>query len=169
MDKLRTVLEKEGGGLHVNTLNNDGFSPLDVAVLLDNQSIIKMLLQFGANEGIDSNDVETHLNTLLIDSEQKYHQLNTSPSSSSQNLMGLDFEKQKTFYDVRIRLLKRMTSGWQKLQAPNSPFSFSIGKKFYNKTREQLLSPIFDFRCHRQQLCVNQNSATDRKLCLHEG
>lgn len=151
MEKLRTVLEKEGGELHVNTLNNDGFSPLDVAVLLDNQSIIKTLLQFGANEGIDSKDVESHLNTLLVDSEQKHLQLNSSPapSSSSQNLMGLDFEKQKTFYDARIRLLKKMTNGWQKLQAPNSPFSFSIGENFILKFDERLLTSIIGFRCNR--------------------
>lgn len=128
-DKLRIILEKEGGSSHVNTLNNDGLSPLDVAVLLDNQTVIKTLLQFGANEGIDSADVESHLNEMLVDSEQKLHQLATSPtSSSSQNLLGLDCDKQKTFYEARLRLLKRMTNGWQKLQAPNLPFSFSIGE-----------------------------------------
>lgn len=131
-EKLKTILEKDGGELHVNTLNNDGFSPLDVAVLLENHAMIKILLLHGGNAGIEaSGSVENHLKALITDSDQKLHQLSstsTTSTSSAQNGMILDVDKQKSFYDQRIKLLKKMIVGWQNLRIPNSPFSFSVGE-----------------------------------------
>lgn len=117
--------------MHINTLNNDGLSPLDVAVLLENHAIVKVLLQYGANAGFDSNDsIEAHVNTLLLDSEQKLYQLTTGSGASSSGPSGLllDFDKQKSFYEKRAKLLRKMVSGWQNLQIPDSPISFSVGK-----------------------------------------
>lgn len=37
--------------LLVYRVNSDGLSPLDVAVLSNNKSLIKMLISFGAQEG----------------------------------------------------------------------------------------------------------------------
>jgi ankyrin repeat protein len=34
-----------------SSLNNDGLSPLDVAVLSNNRPLVKMLISFGAREG----------------------------------------------------------------------------------------------------------------------
>lgn len=112
-------------------MNNDGLSPLDVAVLLENHGIVKILLQHGANAGFDSNDsIETHVSNLLRDSEQKLYQLTSGSgaSSSGQSCLLLDIDKQKSFYEKRVKLLKKMVSGWQNLQIPDSPFSFSVGK-----------------------------------------
>uniref|UniRef100_A0A1A9X1B1 ANK_REP_REGION domain-containing protein n=1 Tax=Glossina brevipalpis TaxID=37001 RepID=A0A1A9X1B1_9MUSC len=49
LDKARTILESTD--INVNSINTDGLSPLDVAVLNNNRSMTKMLLQHGALEG----------------------------------------------------------------------------------------------------------------------
>lgn len=119
------MLEKDGAQSHINTLNNDGLSPLDVAVLLDNNAIIKILLHHGASAGIESNDsIEAHVNSLLIESEQKLYQ--NAGTSSSSTLV--DSDQQKSLYEKRVKLLRKMLIGWQNLKTPDSPFSFSVGK-----------------------------------------
>jgi ankyrin repeat protein len=48
----RTKLTWGGnGGVFCSSLNNDGLSPLDVAVLSNNRPLVKMLISFGAREG----------------------------------------------------------------------------------------------------------------------
>lgn len=49
LEKARTILESTD--VDVNSTNSDGLSPLDVAVLSNNRSLTKMLLQYGAVEG----------------------------------------------------------------------------------------------------------------------
>lgn len=49
MEKARTILESTD--VDVNSLNTDGLVPLDVAVLSNNRSMTKMLIQHGAIEG----------------------------------------------------------------------------------------------------------------------
>lgn len=129
-EELKELLSKDAIA-HINTLNNDGFSPLDVAVLLDNHSITKVLLLNGASAGYDvSENIENHLNTLIFETEQKLNKLvNTPASSSAQNGVISETEKQKAFFDKRIKLLRKMIGGWQSLQIPNSPFSFSAGEQ----------------------------------------
>lgn len=131
VEKLKTILEN-GGDLHVNTLNNDGFSPLDVAVLLENHAMVKVLLLHGSSAALEaSGNIENHLKALIADSEQKLYRIsNTSATSTSsgQNGIILEGDKQKAFYEQRIKLLKKMIVGWQNLRIPDSPFSFSVGE-----------------------------------------
>ncbi|XP_074035951.1 ankyrin repeat and fibronectin type III domain containing protein wide awake isoform X3 [Leptinotarsa decemlineata] len=49
LEKARTILESTD--VDVNSLNSDGLSPLDVAVLSNNRPLVKMLVSFGAREG----------------------------------------------------------------------------------------------------------------------
>jgi hypothetical protein len=70
------------------------------------------------------------LNALLNDAEKKLCQTAATISSSAgQSCMILDHDKQKNFYDQRIKLLKKMISGWYNMKSPDAPFSFSIGEK----------------------------------------
>lgn len=126
VETLRTILKTDAGVIHINTLNNDELSPLDIAVLLDNHAIIKVLLQFGADSGMETvENIENHLNTLLLGSEQKLYVISskTTPSTSS----GPESDRERSFYEKRIKLLRKMLVGWQNLRIPDSPFSFSIG------------------------------------------
>ncbi|KPJ08852.1 Ankyrin repeat and fibronectin type-III domain-containing protein 1 [Papilio machaon] len=49
LDKARNILESTD--VDVNSLNPDGLSPLDVAVLANNRQLARMLMEFGAKEG----------------------------------------------------------------------------------------------------------------------
>jgi ankyrin repeat protein len=124
---LKSLLDKDGK-LHINALNNDGLSPLDIAVLLENHVIIKILLQHGAYVGIDSNeDIENHLNALLMSSEQKLYQITNTSATTSSGQSSTDNDKDKLLYDKRIKILRKMIIGWKNLRIPDTPFSFSIG------------------------------------------
>lgn len=48
MEKARTILESTD--VNVNSVNSDGLSPLDVALLSNNRPMTKMLQQRGAKE-----------------------------------------------------------------------------------------------------------------------
>ncbi|XP_053698449.1 uncharacterized protein LOC128745401 isoform X2 [Sabethes cyaneus] len=78
LEKARTILESTD--VDVNSLNSDGLSPLDVAVLSNNRSMTKMLLQHGAIENAHTiqaanNNVGLHLNNLLCEAETTIHEL----------------------------------------------------------------------------------------------
>ena len=115
--------------LNVNALNNDGFSVLDLAVLINNRPITKLLLQYGAQSGnFPVESIETHLNSLLSNSEKKLAQFVSSTGSSSQGCIGPETERQKLTIEKRIKLIRKMINGWQRLKVPDPPFSFTIGK-----------------------------------------
>nr|CAD7431543.1 unnamed protein product [Timema monikensis] len=52
VDRARTILESTD--VDVNSVNSDGLSPLDMAVLNNNRQLAKMLVAFGAQEGNQS-------------------------------------------------------------------------------------------------------------------
>lgn len=115
--------------------------------MLDNRSITKVLLLNGASAGYDvSENIENHLNTLISETEQKLGKLvNTPASSSAPNGIISDTEKQKSYFEKRIKLLRKMIGGWQSMQIPSSPFSFSAGKKNYHRKllKHELKPEIF--------------------------
>ncbi|XP_055618700.1 uncharacterized protein LOC129763542 isoform X2 [Toxorhynchites rutilus septentrionalis] len=84
LEKARTILESTD--VDVNSLNSDGLSPLDVAVLSNNRPMTKMLLQQGAIENAHtiqaaSNNVGLHLNNLLCEAEATIHELGNYEST----------------------------------------------------------------------------------------
>lgn len=76
LDKARTILESTD--VDVNSVNNDGLSPLDVAVLANNRTLTRVLMGFGAKEG---NQLKTpdalgaHLRRLAREAEARLHEL----------------------------------------------------------------------------------------------
>ncbi|XP_055585284.1 uncharacterized protein LOC129738122 [Uranotaenia lowii] len=85
LEKARTILESTD--VDVNSLNSDGISPLDVAVLSNNRSMTKMLLQQGAVENAHTiqaanNNVGLHLNNLLCEAENTIHELGNFDAGS---------------------------------------------------------------------------------------
>jgi ankyrin repeat protein len=120
-EQLKGLLEQKH--LNVNALNNDGFSVLDLAVLLNCRQITKLLLQHGAQTGnFPTENLESHLNTLLAESEKKLTQINASAGQISEAQAA-----DKISIERRIKLLRKMINGWQRLRVPDPPFSFTIG------------------------------------------
>uniref|UniRef100_A0A182QS15 Ras-associating domain-containing protein n=1 Tax=Anopheles farauti TaxID=69004 RepID=A0A182QS15_9DIPT len=86
LEKARTILESTD--VDVNSLNSDGLTPLDVAVLSNNRSMTKMLLQQGAIENAHSvhaanSNMGLHLNNLLCDAEATVHELGNFDGSQA--------------------------------------------------------------------------------------
>ena len=122
-EQLKILLEQNN--FNVNALNSDGFSVLDLAVLLNNRPMTKLLLQHKAQSAnFPSENIENHLAALLSDSEKKLSQINSSSSTSSSSV-GLETEK--IIVEKRIKLIRKMVNGYQKLRKPDAPFSFTIG------------------------------------------
>uniref|UniRef100_A0A8W7PMJ2 cGMP-dependent protein kinase interacting domain-containing protein n=1 Tax=Anopheles coluzzii TaxID=1518534 RepID=A0A8W7PMJ2_ANOCL len=91
LEKARTILESTD--VDVNSLNSDGLTPLDVAVLSNNRSMTKMLLQQGAIENAHSvhaanSNMGLHLNNLLCDAEATVHELGNFDGSQAGGLAG---------------------------------------------------------------------------------
>ncbi|KAL4708693.1 hypothetical protein ACJJTC_017372 [Scirpophaga incertulas] len=143
VDKARNILESTD--VDVNSLNTDGLSPLDVAVLSNNRPLAKMLMEFGAKEGTQfkhSDALGAHLRRLLRDAESKLHDVLgcaqeracrdetcTRSSAASQAAgttgcaggAGSEKDKQAQHWERRIRMLKRLVLGWQQSRAPPVP------------------------------------------------
>ncbi|XP_058055706.1 uncharacterized protein LOC131207115 [Anopheles bellator] len=93
LEKARTILESTD--VDVNSLNSDGLTPLDVAVLSNNRSMTKMLLQQGAIENAHSvqaanSNMGLHLNNLLCEAETTVHELGNFDSNQSSGGTGGD-------------------------------------------------------------------------------
>ncbi|XP_055525349.1 uncharacterized protein LOC129718521 isoform X4 [Wyeomyia smithii] len=111
LEKARTILESTD--VDVNSLNSDGLSPLDVAVLSNNRSMTKMLLQQGAIENAHTiqaanNNVGLHLNNLLCEAETTIHELGnfdgSQPGHQHQSSGGIGGVAGKTTFSNIIAL-----------------------------------------------------------------
>lgn len=65
---------------------------------------------------------------MLTNSEKKLAQFVSNTGSSSQSCIGPETERQKLTIEKRIKLIRKMINGWQRLKVPDPPFSFTIGK-----------------------------------------
>ncbi|XP_064553293.1 ankyrin repeat and fibronectin type-III domain-containing protein 1 isoform X2 [Drosophila montana] len=163
LDKARTILESTD--VDVNSINSDGLSALDVAVLSNNRSMTKMLLQHGALEGsqfsVDS--IGTKLNGLLKDAESRIHDLSgpeglcapvftSRPSISSiiigntgssvTGCTGNEVDKQIGIWERRVKGLRRMLLGWDQARPPDAPASVVVDVTGDNSISLQILEPF---------------------------
>ncbi|KAI5652066.1 ankyrin repeat and fibronectin type-III domain-containing protein 1 [Phthorimaea operculella] len=142
LDKARNILESTD--VDVNSLNSDGLSPLDVAVLANNRQLAKMLMEFGAKEGTQFKSPEalgSHLRRLAREAESKLHEVSgcvperscrddtcTRSSATGQagttgcaGGAGSEKDKQAQHWERRLRTLKRLLLGWQQSRTPTTP------------------------------------------------
>ncbi|XP_063381006.1 ankyrin repeat and fibronectin type-III domain-containing protein 1-like [Cydia fagiglandana] len=142
LDKARNILESTD--VDVNSVNPDGLSPLDVAVLANNRPLAKMLMEFGAKEGTQFKSAEAlgaHLRRLTREAEARLHDAAgcfperacrddacTRSSAGKQadttgcaGGAGSEKDKQAQHWERRVRTLKRLLHGWQALRVPAAP------------------------------------------------
>ncbi|XP_033214419.1 ankyrin repeat and fibronectin type-III domain-containing protein 1 isoform X3 [Belonocnema kinseyi] len=144
LDKARTILESTD--VDVNSVNSDGLSPLDVAVLSNNRALAKMLVTFGAQEGNQFKSPESlgsHLASLLSEAEHRVQELGGSTSGSGgtnllepvshrssfsaqhNNLTGCSGnteDKQLALWERRARALRKMLLGFDQARPPDMPY-----------------------------------------------
>ncbi|XP_022210767.2 uncharacterized protein LOC111066446 isoform X2 [Drosophila obscura] len=163
LDKARTILESTD--VDVNSINNDGLSALDLAVLSNNRSMTKMLLQRGAMEGsqFSAENIGSKLNGLLQDAESRIHDLSgpeglcppifaSRPSISSiiignssasvTGCTGSEVEKQIGIWERRVKGLRRLLLGWDQARPPDAPASVVVDVTGDNSISVQILEPF---------------------------
>ncbi|XP_069961756.1 uncharacterized protein wake isoform X2 [Bactrocera oleae] len=165
LDKARTILESTD--VDVNSINSDGLSALDVAVLSNNRSMTKMLLQHGAIEGtqFSSDTIGNKLNGLLKDAESRIQDLSgtsdgglcqptfaSRPSISSiiigntgssvTGCTGNEIEKQIGNWERRVKGLRRLLLGWDQTRPPDAPASVAVDVTGDNAIALQILEPF---------------------------
>ncbi|CAH1116010.1 unnamed protein product [Phaedon cochleariae] len=145
LEKARTILESTD--VDVNSLNTDGLSPLDIAVLSNNRPLVKMLVSFGAKEGCQFNSTDKfglHLKQLLGEAEMRLQELggyldepcgalpnnrasfssiigNAYPTTSVTGCAGGDNEKQALVWERRAKALRRLVLGFAQARPPDPP------------------------------------------------
>ncbi|KAI8119698.1 Ankyrin repeat and fibronectin type-III domain-containing protein 1 [Lucilia cuprina] len=156
LDKARTILESTD--VDVNSINTDGLSALDVAVLSNNRSMTKMLLQ---HVSVDS--IGTKLNGLLKDAELRINDLSglegtCQPSFSSRpsissiiigntgssvtGCTGNEVDKQIGIWERRVKGLRRLLLGWDQARPPDAPASVVVDVTGDNSIQVQMLEPF---------------------------
>ncbi|XP_045772116.1 uncharacterized protein LOC123872037 isoform X3 [Maniola jurtina] len=138
IDKARNILDSTD--VDVNSLNPDGLSPLDVAVLASNRQLARMLMEFGAKEGTQFKTPEalgSHLRRLSREAESRLHEVTgyiperacredvcRSAAGGQAGTMGCaggtgsEKDKQTQHWERRARTLKRLVQGWQQARVP---------------------------------------------------
>ncbi|XP_043250298.1 uncharacterized protein LOC122396185 isoform X3 [Colletes gigas] len=149
LDKARSILESTD--VDVNSVNSDGLSALDVAVLSNNRPLAKMLVAFGAQEGNQFKSPESlgsHLASLLSEAEHRVQELGGSTSGSGgttllepptshrssfssqhNNLTGCGGsaeDKQLALWERRARALRKMLLGFDQARPPDIPFLVAV-------------------------------------------
>ncbi|CAG4937103.1 unnamed protein product [Parnassius apollo] len=142
LDKARNILESTD--VDVNSVNPDGLSPLDVAVLANNRQLARMLMEFGAKEGTHFKTPESlgaHLRRLSREAESRLHNVvgctpervcreESCTRSSAGGQAGTtgcaggaasEKDKQAQHWERRLRTLKRLALGWQQARVPGGP------------------------------------------------
>ncbi|XP_011158527.1 uncharacterized protein LOC105195024 isoform X4 [Solenopsis invicta] len=149
LDKARTILESTD--VDINSVNSDGLSPLDVAVLSNNRPLAKMLVAFGAQEGNQFKSPESlgsHLASLLSEAEHRVQELGGSTSGSGGTTLleppsshrasfstqhnnltacgGSTEDKQLALWERRARALRKMLLGFDQARPPDMPFLVAV-------------------------------------------
>ncbi|XP_021361615.1 ankyrin repeat and fibronectin type-III domain-containing protein 1-like isoform X2 [Mizuhopecten yessoensis] len=134
IDLAKTVLDV--GGLHINSTNSEGLTPLDVAVMTNNIPMAKMLLLHGARESPlfqkYVNSRSDRLDALVSEAEKRVVDLsaiilNTSTNNGYvSNTQQKENERQLNHWEFRHKLLKRMKAGYDHARVPDPPSCVSL-------------------------------------------
>ncbi|XP_019640426.1 PREDICTED: ankyrin repeat and fibronectin type-III domain-containing protein 1-like [Branchiostoma belcheri] len=117
----------------INSINEEGFTPLDVAVMTNNVPMSKMLITAGAVDNPRFSCPEArglHLATLVSEAERKVDNImqqvvNMGPPTSAQQQK--EQEQQLKSWEWRFRLLKRMKAGFEHARPPGAPTAVRLG------------------------------------------
>ncbi|KAK4874872.1 hypothetical protein RN001_014232 [Aquatica leii] len=185
LEKARTILESTD--VDVNSVNADGLSPLDVAVLSNNRPLVKMLVSFGAREGNQFSSPEklgSHLKHLLGEAELRLQELgglleepcvapfntrasfssiigNTYPASAMTGCAGGDTDKQAITWGRRVKVLRRMVLGFAQARPPDPPSLVAVDITSSTSITLRLQDPIATDSAINTKYKVQWSARTD--------
>ncbi|XP_060951586.1 ankyrin repeat and fibronectin type-III domain-containing protein 1 [Limanda limanda] len=144
--------------LDLNTPNSEGLLPLDIAIMTNNVPMAKVLLRAGAKESPHFVSLEgraVHLATLVKEAEQKVLELQALVQSDGPcEREGSDQERQLKSWEWRLRLFRRMQTGFEHASPPDAPSAVSLSVS-------SSTSLTVDFQ---EPLCVNSAVVTKYKV-----
>ncbi|KAF3704505.1 Ankyrin repeat and fibronectin type-III domain-containing protein 1 [Channa argus] len=115
--------------LDLNTPNSEGLLPLDIAIMTNNVPMAKLLLRAGAKESPHFVSLEgraLHLATLVQEAEQRVSDLQAQVHSEGPSEQeGSDQERQLKAWEWRLRLFRRMQTGFEHAMSWSCAPSFS--------------------------------------------
>ncbi|XP_061182068.1 ankyrin repeat and fibronectin type-III domain-containing protein 1-like isoform X3 [Saccostrea echinata] len=131
LDLVKNLLEVDG--LNINSVNSEGLTPLDVAVMTNNIPMAKMLLFNGARESplfLQEEARSDRLDALVSNAEKRVVDLSAAilnaSSGSGSNTQQKENEKQLSHWEFRHKLLKRMKAGYDHARTPDPPSYVSL-------------------------------------------
>ncbi|KAK3705202.1 hypothetical protein QZH41_014002 [Actinostola sp. cb2023] len=162
IEDVRTILETED--IDVNRLNEEGFAPLDFAVLLGFYDIAKLLQAYGAQESprLQSSFFEKHLKMLINEAEHKVEDLTLSVihSNNSNNSEFKETERQLKEWEWTRLILRRMLIGLNNSALPGQPVSVTLSVASEDSLLVRFTEPVNNdviFTKYRIQWSRNEN------------
>ncbi|KAA8581665.1 hypothetical protein FQN60_003246 [Etheostoma spectabile] len=141
-----------------NTPNSEGLLPLDIAIMTNNVPMAKLLLQAGAKESPHFVSLEGragHLATLVQEAEQRVSELQAQVRSDGPGEReGSDRERQLKAWEWRLRLFRRMQTGFEHASPPDAPSVVRLSVSSSTSLRVDFQEP----------LCVNSAVVTKYKV-----
>ncbi|XP_076334033.1 ankyrin repeat and fibronectin type-III domain-containing protein 1-like isoform X2 [Tachypleus tridentatus] len=127
VERARGILETTD--VDVNSINGDGFSTLDIAVMTNCVPMVKLLQNYGGKESKQFSTKESRtsqLVSLVNEAERCEEDLskyvnNTAASGSLSAALLKEKERQLTLWQRRLNLLKRMEDGFKRIRPPDMP------------------------------------------------
>ncbi|XP_077490006.1 ankyrin repeat and fibronectin type III domain containing protein wide awake isoform X2 [Amblyomma americanum] len=128
IERARSILESSD--VDVNSVNTDGFTALDVAVLTGEASLARLLQSRGASESPRFPTPEaraTQLQALLREAHRCVDDLTGCVASASANQGSLsnallkEKERQLSLWKRRLELISEMKAGFDELRPPDPP------------------------------------------------
>ncbi|KAK7919712.1 hypothetical protein WMY93_010996 [Mugilogobius chulae] len=144
--------------LDLNTPNSEGLLPLDIAIMTNNVPMAKLLLRAGAKESPHFVSLEgraVHLATLVQEAEQRVSELQAQVRSEGPSERDLsDRERQLKAWEWRLRLFRRMQSGFEHASPPDAPSMARLSVSSSTSLRVDFQEPV----------CVNSAVVTKYKV-----
>ncbi|XP_058255126.1 ankyrin repeat and fibronectin type-III domain-containing protein 1 isoform X1 [Hemibagrus wyckioides] len=112
--------------LDLNTPNSEGLLPLDIAILTNNVPMAKLLLQRGAKESphfVSPEARAVHLVALVKEAELRVSELAAQVKGTESTDEGADTDRERQLkaWEWRLRLYKRMQTGYTHTSPPDPP------------------------------------------------
>ncbi|XP_071036115.1 ankyrin repeat and fibronectin type-III domain-containing protein 1-like isoform X2 [Parasteatoda tepidariorum] len=132
LERVRSLLSSTD--VNVNSVNKDGFTPLDIAVMTLDISMVQLLQAYGARETTKFRTKESKRNQLisLLKESERYvedltsYVLNAAANGSLSVALVKEKEKQLSYWSRKKDLLSRMKTGFDQLEIPDPLSSVSI-------------------------------------------
>ncbi|XP_054282965.1 ankyrin repeat and fibronectin type-III domain-containing protein 1-like isoform X2 [Macrosteles quadrilineatus] len=130
VEKAKTILESTD--VDVNSVNSDGLTPLDVAVLSNNRGLTKVLLTQGAREGNKFGSPDkllAHLRQLACEAERRVAELGGGAGEDvprSAPPYPATSDKTLALWERRCKGLNKMIQGFEQARPPDVPFLVAV-------------------------------------------